>query len=1801
MADNRSGDDDDDKPDEEEDPCKEGSDNSSLGYGIFFGSVPFEDALGTGKLALMKTAPAPTIFTPQALYYRSKLGMELSFRKTSTADWSISLVGDDAKLVEFKVMSGQSKGHPVGRRAARSESIELLDANRDPVQAGEGNPLPAYVRLIYPDGEQVELSWSTRFVVRHRAASGREVVVENLPDEIALKQIFEDGVLRQIKAAQGLLDLVQVEDQAYELRLYEPASVGAFDTEAGVYPVTGSPYRTVRFENPTGDPDRYDRIKITDTWGTRVKTDFFDYDEDVKEWLLQQGASGLQRKEAKTRIPGPGSNERTYIKTLRDENNNLVSTVQEVWRDFAWREELVSKTVEPDTLNLTETYAYHTSSGQPGYTQIKSKTYADGFWETFAYDSNKRLTQKTTPWKDTLFASASSGPRVITSHSYVSHDVDDVVTTDDHRPRTVTTSVVTTSGGSAIVTGRTWHVYKTDSAGVYTEIEEHAATATAAFGGTGNHRTTRVYYTTDPAQSGYDADTAGRLHYEDRVDGTRVTTTYTRDSGDLTAYWTVTEIIGTPANPAGIDGLSTRTDRIHDVRGHLVKTESRIRSGGAWHLVSTETRTVNGQGFHTATYSDGRQTYAAAYDADLQVSRTSADGVTITTTYDDLDKVDTETREGAPASGTYAAQDDITTVYLRDLGGLDCGCDGDVTAITTGGTLSLETQTKKDPIGRLTYQKDTAGLETFYAYALAGRQITRTNPDGGTAVQLKHADRRLASLTGTGVIPEYYDYGVNADGTTWQKRTMVSSSGDRWEKTTLNHLGQTIKVERPAFDGGVLVTTYTYDAQGRQVRTRQRHVAGATETTLIADSLVEYDAFGNVTRSGSDVNANGTLDLASADRVTEMVHTFAQHESAWWQVAQARVYPTLNDDTAVQVSETRRRLSGLTGTLVSDTVTLDIDNNVSRNTTHTDFGDKLVTQASVVPGTTIEVVSIYYNGRLVAQNGTTVAAPTTYGHDALGRVVSMKDPRHSQASTYTYSSTTGQLTAQADAAGHSTTFAYHANGSVGAGQVSVATNALGQTRRTAYDLLGRTIRQWGSADYPQAYGYNAHGELQTLTTWRDAGSTDFDAVTWPAPSGGDVTTWTYQPATGLLTRKEYADSEGTDYTYDQLGRLATRTWAREVSGSPLVTIYGYVAATGELNSVDYSDTTPDVSMTHDRLGRQVTITDATGTRTFTHDAASLRLQSESLGSYFADRILTRSYQVAAGINPLVLPGRSAGFELGTDTDPDEDHAVTYGYDNVGRFQAVTSPAGTFTYGRVTNSDLLASVAAPSHDTLYAYESERDVRTEVRNRLPGAGADRSRYVYAYDDIGRRTSRVQNGTALISSSYDRFGYNDRSEVVETKHYAGTDPEDYVTDPETTALRRLYTFDHLGNRLTSQEGSATARAYTSNALNQYTGITSPSFTPAYDADGNQTLTEDGWRYQWDAENRLIRARDFDVTPTSGSKAIAFVYDYQSRRVRKTVEEYDGSNWQVTDDRKFIYDGWNLIAEYSLVASSWQLAARYTWGLDLSNSLQGAGGVGGLLAVTIGADSFYVTFDVNGNVSEYLDDTGAVEAHFEYDAFGRTVASSGTDLERFVYRFSTKYEDAGTGLYYYGFRYYNPSTGRWPNRDPIEERGGLNLYGFVYNDALDFFDFLGLCCESEQAAYDSAKRATDSALNALTVTEATMSTVEQDLKINEARIPGLQKTVERKTQTTRLTCLFQDSSACTLASVDLAGAQMELNKGLSDVRRLRTNFTQAKSSVQAAKDAVDAARSSETAAFENVTSCQSRNLLTRAGCPCL
>ena len=137
--------------------------------------------------------------------------------------------------------------------------------------------------------------------------------------------------------------------------------------------------------------------------------------------------------------------------------------------------------------------------------------------------------------------------------------------------------------------------------------------------------------------------------------------------------------------------------------------------------------------------------------------------------------------------------------------------------------------------------------------------------------------------------------------------------------------------------------------------------------------------------------------------------------------------------------------------------------------------------------------------------------------------------------------------------------------------------------------------------------------------------------------------------------------------------------------------------------------------------------------------------------------------------------------------------------------------------------------------------------------------------------------------------------------------------------------------------------------------------------------------------------------------------------------------------------------------------VVCKYTWGLDLSQSLEGAGGIGGLLAVHDETDpntplNYTYVYDANGNVGQLLDLSAgtvndAITTHYEYDPYGNIIRTTGDYADENPIRFSTKYWDDETGLGYWGYRYYNPGLGRWMNRDPLEEEGGFNIYVYVNN----------------------------------------------------------------------------------------------------------------------------------------------------------
>ena len=240
------------------------------------------------------------------------------------------------------------------------------------------------------------------------------------------------------------------------------------------------------------------------------------------------------------------------------------------------------------------------------------------------------------------------------------------------------------------------------------------------------------------------------------------------------------------------------------------------------------------------------------------------------------------------------------------------------------------------------------------------------------------------------------------------------------------------------------------------------------------------------------------------------------------------------------------------------------------------------------------------------------------------------------------------------------------------------------------------------------------------------------------------------------------------------------------------------------------------------------------------------------------------------------------------------------------------------------------------------------------------------------------------------------------------------------------RTVTDDPIGNRTSAanyETGVQITRNYTANNLNQYTAINNPTAAPTYDFDGNM-LGDGNWNFTWDAENRLVSV---ESVSSVGKIKLEFAYDYMSRRVFKKTYAWDTDHWSLTSDLRFVYDGYLQIEELN-GANSNAILKKNVW----SSALAGLGSERLLSVTTLNPNPYtlYPVADANKNITEYLDASGTIKAHYEFSPFGKTVNATGDKSGDFNYRFSSEYLDVETGLVYYIYRYYTPELGRWLSR---------------------------------------------------------------------------------------------------------------------------------------------------------------------------
>ncbi|MCB9772147.1 MAG: fibronectin type III domain-containing protein [Candidatus Omnitrophica bacterium] len=613
---------------------------------------------------------------------------------------------------------------------------------------------------------------------------------------------------------------------------------------------------------------------------------------------------------------------------------------------------------------------------------------------------------------------------------------------------------------------------------------------------------------------------------------------------------------------------------------------------------------------------------------------------------------------------------------------------------------------------------------------------------------------------------------------------------------------------------------------------------------------------------------------------------------------------------------------------------------------------------------------------------------------------------------------------------------------------------------------------------------------KTSTVTHDTITSTFTAM---SPLGRKVTA-VYDPTTLLTSKVSVPGLVDTSYTYDFKGRVNT-----VVAG------------------------TRTTSLIYDLAGNVQSVTDPRGNRTsYTYDAVG-RLKAINRPDTTNVRF---DYDANGNMTVLTNPSsQNHGYiynnvNLPTSYAPPISLSTQYVYDKERRLKEVNFPSGKkikniYTGVQLTQvqtpegnvdptylpSGQLASITKSGESIAYTYDGSLP-KTVVSTgtlaqtlaftfnndlKIAGftyAGATNS---FGYDNDGLLTSsgifsitrNAQNGlpTAVIGGAlnlgrtFNGFGEVTTQSQTVNSAAAGSWTLTYnnngqiATKSETVAgitSNYVYTYDSLG-RLTKVEKDNTlveeyrytgsnplgTRTYEMNSLR---GIAGRSL--AYNAE-DQLLSVGSVTYQYDADGFLSRKTDGSSITT---------YNYSSRGELLQVSLPDGRTIEYIHDplgRRIAKKINGSVVEKYLWAGLTQLLAVYDGSNNLlmrfeySDSRMPS-------VMTKDSATYYLSYDQVGSLRAVMSSTGAIVKRIDYDSFGNILADTAPAFS-VPFGFAGGLHDRDVGLVRFGFRDYDPATGRWTAKDPIGFDGGdVDLYGYVESDPINFVDPYGLIVET-------------------------------------------------------------------------------------------------------------------------------------------
>lgn len=539
-----------------------------------------------------------------------------------------------------------------------------------------------------------------------------------------------------------------------------------------------------------------------------------------------------------------------------------------------------------------------------------------------------------------------------------------------------------------------------------------------------------------------------------------------------------------------------------------------------------------------------------------------------------------------------------------------------------------------------------------------------------------------------------------------------------------------------------------------------------------------------------------------------------------------------------------------------------------------------------------------------------------------------------------------------------------------------------------------------------------------------------------------------------------SDDKGntTSYVYDSLNRKITDTFDDLTTN-----VYEYDR---DGNLTGFTDENGSVfTHTYDGINRriQTDITRAAGLggttlRTFEYDGLNrltLTTDNNEPGTSVDNSQVTYLYdslsrKIEEDQDGLVVTSDFDGVGNRIQLTYPDNRVLIYTYDNLERMKTVS---GVATYSFIGSGRILERAFASGAKLTYLDNSDADIGYDgikriVRHRhetsIDGTIADFS-YGFNRENMRLFERRLHQPDGVERKgeayAYDSL-YRIQNFNVGTQTVSGL-----VTSTDT---QTSYNLDGVGNR-TSTNKDAVVTSYLPNNMNEYDSV--GGITNLHDENGN--LKDDGvLLFTHDAFNRLIEVRQ----KSSGLTIAVYGYDASNRRVKKVVTNSGALNGTA----RFLWDGWQEIEERS---GSDAVLAEYVYGSAIDE----------ILTMNRAGQTYYYHDDSLGSIEALTNGAQAIVERTTYDAYGApqftdasfnptgNISSVGNP-----FLFTAQRLDPETGLYYYRNRYYNSSTGRFIERDPMGyAAGSLGLYEYVGNDAINRTDAMGLD-ESGQARLD-------------------------------------------------------------------------------------------------------------------------------------